>query len=79
MRSIILSSQCQLFFPLRQIILKIKSKNDSDIVIGINNFLDENANPGSYSIANNLKIFIKMNQIRKLHLELNLIYLSFYR
>ena len=54
----------------------ISSKKDSDTVIDI---IDENTAPGSLANANNLRIFIKVNQIRKLHWGLNLIYLSFYR
>ena len=56
----------------------ISSKKDSDTVIDIIEILDENAAPGSLANANNLRIFIKVNQIRKLHWGLNLIYLSFY-
>ena len=56
----------------------ILNKNNSDTVIDISEILDENTAPGSSANANNLRIFIKVNQIRKLHLALNLIYLSFY-
>ena len=56
----------------------ISSKKDSDTVIGISEILDENAAPGSLANANNLRIFIKVNQTRKLHLTLNLTYLGFY-
>ena len=55
----------------------MSSKNDNDIVIGISEVLDENTTPGSLANVNNLRIFIKVNQIRKLHLDLNSIYLSF--
>ena len=57
----------------------ISSKNDRDTVIGISEIFDENTAPGSLANANDLRIFIKLNQIRKLHLALNLTYLSFYR
>ena len=56
----------------------ISSKKDSDTVIGISQILDENTAPGSLANANNLRIFIKVNQTRKLHLILNLTYLGFY-
>ena len=57
----------------------ISIKNDSDTVIGISEIFDENRVPGSLANANDLRIFIKVNQITKLHLALNLTYLSFYR
>ena len=45
----------------------ISSKNDSDTVIDNSEILDENTAPGSLANANNLRIFIKVSQIRKLH------------
>ena len=55
----------------------ISSKNDNDIVIGISEILDENTAPGSLANVNNLRIFIKVNQIRKVSLSFELDILKF--
>ena len=55
----------------------ISSKNDNDIVIGISEILDENTAPGSLANVNNLRIFIKVNQIRKVSLRFELNILKF--